>query len=195
MKGAWLLTGCATALCLTGCDSRPAPDANFTGTEQPDSPDPDASLLAAQRGCMTGALNNTLYRQQSDSQLESALFSQDLGSCPTDFIEAYVQLRNAARDYLRLSRELFAQQGREDDAHRSDDLNLLCSLIAGAQCAEWQTGQWREENAELGRRVDAARATMESSNANIETVIARYGLYVRNGTSPADAPDSMDNTM
>lgn len=185
-RGRFVGFACVVGLFLAGCNAE-------TGSS-PVSSDAaaEAVQLESQRSCMTSALNSTLYRQQSDTDLENALFDQDLGTCPTDFIEAFVQLRNAARDYLRLSREFLAHQGRKDAAYSSDGLNILCSIMAGAQCVEWQSGRWAQEDTELARKVSAANVTLEAAKANVEIVIARYGLYVRDAQAPAPDPTAAD---
>lgn len=174
---AWL------ALTLAGCDGA-MPGRSEVDNAAAAQAAAQAAQLAAQQRCMSDALNNTFYRQQSDSELEAALFRQNLDECPTDFTEAFVRLRNAAKTYLAVASQLSAHNGREDTAYQADGLNLLCSIIAGSQCADSAVDEWNTQDSALKARVDAAKDELDSAKADIEQLIARYGLYVRSPDTP-----------
>ncbi len=144
------------------------------------------AAAAANRQCMTTALNNTIYKQQDDRDLEAALLAQRLDDCPADFIQSYSDLRNKARDYFAIGREVLAHQGSLPKAKEGDWWNLACSVVAGEQCAQWPSDIWNSENAELRARFETASSELESARRENEKIINGYGLYVRTSDAPSD---------
>lgn len=175
------LAGLAMGLALlaSACDGSPQAPASPTETTNTDAENAAAAQTQAQRECMITALNDTIYKQQDDSALEVALFAQDLGSCPGDFIQSYVALRNAAKDYLAVGRELSAHQGLKKSADENDWWNLGCSLIAGRQRDAWPSDQWESANSDIKARFQAAQTALETAKRANESIIAGYGIYAR----------------
>lgn len=181
----------ALTLALAGCDgATQAPTPTSTVNAEAAANAADAAIaLETQRGCMTAALNNTVYKQQSDSDLEAALFAQDLKECPIDFIQSYVALRNAAKDYLVVARELTAHSDTKTAADENDWWNLGCSVLSGRQCVEWPSDVWNRANGEIKTRFEAAKAALASARGGNEQVAAGYGIYFRTADQPSNAQE------
>lgn len=147
-----------------------------------------AKLLADQKACITNALNDAILKQQDDAETQAALESQDLTNCPTDFVGSFVALRTSVRDYLQTQREVTTHDGQANGAAGGDLLNLGCSIIAGKQCAPSAIIDWMNVDTELKRRVAANRTAYQKAMTDIETVSARYGVYI--SKSEATPPES-----
>ncbi|EQB16953.1 hypothetical protein RLDS_05825 [Sphingobium lactosutens DS20] len=188
------------AFLASACDGSAQAPASPAEATNADAENAAAAQTQAQRACMIDALNNTIAKKQSDVAVISALAAQDLSGCPNDFIESFVRMRNAAEDYMAVSRELFAHQGYERDANDRDWLNLGCSIIAGKQCMEWPSEIWASANAEIKARFETAKASLKSAKRDNEEVVARYGIYARANSVPEQRgidgdPNTVSNTI
>lgn len=190
------VAACGLMLVLAGCNIQPSSEA--VAEPAPDVAAQEQAALAASarethRACITTALNNTIYKQQTDLELEDALLSQNLDGCPPDFIASYVRLRSAYREYMEKAYAVLSHNGRKRDAEKNDWWTAGCSVIAGAQCAPWPSDVWAEQNAALRTKLEAAKATLEQAKLANETVIAAYGLYVSQAAAKPNAPSSADS--
>lgn len=186
---AWVTT-LAVAAVLSGC-SDPAPSSADATTPQ----GPTAGELAQQqrqKACVSSALNNAVLKQQGDAATVASLGAQDLTDCPSDFIQAFVGLRNAVRNYMQTQQEMRTHGLQEDDAVGKDVLlNLPCSLIAGQKCFTSSFDKWQQADAALKQRNSENETALRQAMANIEQVSAGHGIYIRQpGTTAPGSDDS-----
>lgn len=184
---AWVTT-LAVAAVLSGC-SDPAP----SSADTPATQGPTADELARQgneRACISRALNDAVLKRQSDVATVAALDAQDLTDCPSDFIQAFVGLRNAVRNYMQTQQEIRTHGLQEDDAVGKDVLlNLPCSLIAGQKCFTSSFDKWQQADAALKQRNSENETSLRQAMANIEQVSAGHGIYIRQPGAPAPGSD------
>lgn len=184
----------ALALLVAGCGSPPQGDTSVN-TEAQAQAEAQAKALADQQACMTHALDDAVLKVQSDAATKAALDAQDLTNCPGDFVSGFVALRTSVRNYLQSHAEVIAHSGQANEAAGEDLLNLGCSIIKGEQCAPSAIANWNNVDDDLKRRDAENRDTYQKAMADLETIIARYGLYIRktdaspesgNASAPSD---------
>lgn len=186
---------CFTLALLLGtsaCSKQPAPDNSASAPDN--NAAQEAARLAAEQAnqqCIVTALNDTIYRQQSDDALVTALSTEKLDGCTEDFTQAFVDLRQGVQAYVPLARQVAEHARSSDSAVGADGVNLLCSLVRGEQCAPSFTVAWAAADDDLRQRATDAKTRMDTAKDAVEHVAAGYNVYAHTDPAPdAAAPDA-----
>lgn len=179
----------AATLPLTACNNGPS-EAELRAQEESErraqEEQRQAALLEQQKDCMIAASNGTIFKNQSNAEMDVSFSGQDLTNCPDDFVQRFVALGNAVHQYVSTTNEIRSHSEGYDAAVGSAAFVTLIDLFNGKPSGATPYSDWRNDGTELEQRAANFRRNVEDETSGLKVVLAKYGLAVqrKNDASP-----------